>query len=239
MALATPRSTPPSAPARGRLAGRSLSSGGRWLRHSRRPGRHRWRALSRLVLVPDVCWYPAALRCHQPVFHGPGTDLTRPLAVGLGAPWPSMLDRRPRLAGYGDVPASHLVQLTGVSLTQIYLIVPAVQAKADRLVGGLGLVEVIDQGHGYVPHGAVPLLLAGTLANQPRVVCAPDCEPIAVTLFAIGRLVLFSGSLPAGEPRCLTHSIPLVPATGYGYPSPGEDQPTGRAAPAVSHACHL
>jgi len=62
-----------------------------------------------------------------------------------------MLDRRPRAAGYGDVPAGHPAQLAGVSPAQIYLIVPVVQAKADRFVG-LCLVKVIDQDHGDAPH---------------------------------------------------------------------------------------
>src|SRR5215469_15557794 len=59
--------------------------------------------------------------------------------------------------------------LTGVSLAQIYLIIPAVKAEADRFVGGLVRVEVIDQGHGNASHHAIPLLSAGRLLNQPRV----------------------------------------------------------------------
>src|ERR1700756_691287 len=61
------------------------------------------------------------------------------------------MDRGSRLARRGDVPVGHLAQLSSVRPAQIYLIIAAVQAKADCLVG-LGLVEVIDQGHGYAPH---------------------------------------------------------------------------------------
>lgn len=113
--------------------------------------------------------YPAALGCHQPFLHRPRADLAGSLAVGLSAPRGSLANGRFCPPGRCDVTIGHLPQLTGVSLAQIYLIIPAVQAEADRFVGGLVRVEVIDQGHGNASHHAIPLLSAGRLLNQPRV----------------------------------------------------------------------
>jgi hypothetical protein len=125
--------------------------------------------------------YPAALGGHQPFLHRPRADLTGPLAVGLSAPRGPLANGRFWPPGRGDVAAGHLAQLTGVSLAQIYLILPAVQAEADRFVGGLGLVEVIDQGHGNASHHDIPLLSAGRVVNQPRVCGVSDHQPVAVT----------------------------------------------------------
>jgi len=136
--------------------------------------------------------YPPALGGHEPFLHRPRADLTGPLAVGLSAARRPLANSRFRPPRRGNVAARHLAQLTGVSPAQIYLILPAVQAEADRFVGGLGLVEVIDQGHGNASHDAIPLLSAGRLVNQPRVCCVSDDEPVAVTLFGSRRLVLFT-----------------------------------------------
>jgi len=90
--------------------------------------------------------YAAALGCHQPFLNRPRADFTGPLAVGLSAARGPLTNGRFSTPCRGNVAADHLAQLTGVSFAQIYLIIPAVQAEADRFVGGLGLVEVIDQG---------------------------------------------------------------------------------------------
>jgi hypothetical protein len=115
--------------------------------------------------------YPAALGGHQAFRHRPRAYLTGALAIGLGAPRGPLPSARFWSPGSGNVAAGHLAQLAGVSLAQVYLVVPAVQAEADRFVGGLGRVEVIDQGHGNASHDAIPLLSAGRLVNQPRVAC--------------------------------------------------------------------
>src|SRR5215470_3658120 len=145
--------------------------------------------------------YPPALGGHQPFLHRPRADLTGPLAVGLSAPCGALANGRFCPPGRGNIAARHLAQLTGVSLAQVYLIVPAVQAEADRLVGGLGLVQVIDQGHGNASHHAIPLLSAGRIVNQPRVCCVSDDEPVAVTLLGSRRLMLHS---PTEQPSDLT-----------------------------------
>jgi hypothetical protein len=146
--------------------------------------------------------YPPALGGHQPFLHRPRADLTGPLPVGLSAPRGPLANGCFRPPRRGNVAAGHLAQLTGVSPAQIYLILPAVQAEADRFVGGLGVVEVIDQGHGNASHHVIPLLSAGRVANQPRVCCVSDHEPVAVTLFGSRRLMLFIP--PAEQPSDLT-----------------------------------
>jgi hypothetical protein len=113
--------------------------------------------------------YPAALGGHKPFLHRPRAYLTGTLAVGLSAPRRPLPNGSFGSPGSGNVAVCHLAQLTGVSLAQVYLVFPAVQAEADRFVGGLGRVEVIDQGHGNASHDAIPLLSAGRLVNQPRV----------------------------------------------------------------------
>jgi hypothetical protein len=113
--------------------------------------------------------YPASLGGHQPFLHRPRAYLTGALAVGLSAPCRPLPNGRFWSPGSGNVAVGHLAQLTCVSLAQVYLVFPAVQAEADRFVGGLGRVEVIDQGHGNASHDAIPLLSAGRLVNQPRV----------------------------------------------------------------------
>jgi hypothetical protein len=136
--------------------------------------------------------YPAALGGHQPFLHCPRAYLTGTLAVGLSAPGGPLPNGRFCPPGRGNVAAGHLAQLTGVSLAQVYLIFPAVQAEADRFVGGLGRVEIIDQGHGNASHDAIPLLSAGRLVNQPRVCGVSDHEPVTAALFGRRRLVLFT-----------------------------------------------
>jgi hypothetical protein len=145
--------------------------------------------------------YPTALGGHQSFLHRPRADLTGPLAVGLSASPGPLANGRSCPPGRGNIAADHLAQLTGMSLAQIYLVVSAVQAEADRFVGGLGLVEVIDQGHGNASHHAIPLLSAGRVMHQPRVCCVSDYEPVAVTLFGSRRLMLCS---LAGQPSDLT-----------------------------------
>src|SRR5215470_9850629 len=113
--------------------------------------------------------YSPALGGHQLFLHRPRADLTGPLAVGLSAPRGPLANGRFCPPGRGNVAAGHLAQFTGVSPAQIYLIFAAVQAETDRFVGGLGLIEVIDQGHGNASHHAIPLLSAGRVVNQPRV----------------------------------------------------------------------
>jgi len=136
--------------------------------------------------------YPPALGGHEPFLHRPRADLTGPLPVGLSAPRGPLPNGRFRPPGRGNVAAGHLAQLTGVSLAQVYLIFPAIQAEADRFVGGLGRVEIIDQGNGNASHDAIPLLSAGRLVDQPRVCSVSDHEPVTVTLFGSRRLVLFT-----------------------------------------------
>src|SRR5215469_2461724 len=148
--------------------------------------------------------YPPALGGHQPFLH-------RPRAVGLSASRGPLANGRFCPPGRGNIAARHLAQLTGVRFAQIYLIVPAVQAEADRFVGGLGIVEVIDQGHGNASHHAIPLLSAGRVVNQPRVCCVSDYEPVAVTLFGSRRLMLCS---MAEQPSDLTACYLDLPRLG-------------------------
>jgi len=145
--------------------------------------------------------YSPAVGGHQPFLHRPRADLTGPLAVGLSAPRGPLANGRFCPPGRGNVAAGHFAQFAGVSPAQIYLIFPAVQPETDRFVGSLGLVEVIDQGHGNASHHAIPLLSAGRVVSQPRVCCVSDDEPVAVTLFGSRRLMLCS---PAEQPSDLT-----------------------------------
>src|SRR5215469_7287218 len=155
--------------------------------------------------------YPPALGGHQPFLHRPRADLTGPLAVGLSASRGPLANGRFCPPGRGNITARHLAQLTGVRFAQIYLIVPAVQAEADRFVCGLGIVEVIDQGHGNASHHEIPLLSAGRVVNQPRVCCVPDYEPVAVTLFGSRRLMPCS---QAEQPSELTACYLDLPRLG-------------------------